>query len=167
MTKKDYALLGLIKHFATNGLSVYENGKESGQISGGAIGDAVVKELGSAAIKIIPASEWVNMPANEEEASKPEQTVDIKKLQSEVAQANKRADEYKAKLEKAQAEILDLKDDLQKANDESLNLRGLLEKASSENLELETKLATNKKGGKGDKDKDATPVNEERSLIEE
>ena len=44
--KAMFVFLGTIVAMASNGLSIYRKGKEEGKVSGGNIGDVVVREIG-------------------------------------------------------------------------------------------------------------------------
>lgn len=64
--KDEFVLLGTVKYIASNGLSVYENGKKRGQISGGQIGDVVLEDKTQTSLskKFITMNidEWKNIP---------------------------------------------------------------------------------------------------------
>lgn len=143
--KEQFEVLGTITYQATNGLSVYVSGEgdsgQKGQISGGRVGDMVVREKArdmSAQAFIIPQEEWDAMPKNEKEAGELANlsSKGSKDLKNELAKAM-------SKVSQLEAELEDAKEDLQKANDENANLRGLLEAVNQKD--------TGKKP-KGDKD---------------
>ena len=89
--KDKYEVLGVIVALATNGLSVYKKGEEEGQISGGSIGDVVVRakdESGFATVSIIGEQEWEEMPQNEAaEAEMKEVASGTKNLAPQLANA--------------------------------------------------------------------------------
>ncbi len=74
MKKSDFKVLGTITHMATNGLMVFSNGKSTGQISDGKIGDVVVrhKDETGLEVQIFSAEEWSAMGADEKKAGQDE-----------------------------------------------------------------------------------------------
>ena len=74
MKKSDFKVLGTITHMATNGLMVFSNGKSTGQISDGKIGDVVVraKDETGLEVQIFSAEEWASMGAEEKKSGKDE-----------------------------------------------------------------------------------------------
>ena len=74
MKKSDFKVLGTITHLATNGLMVFSNGKSTGQISDGKIGDVVVrhKDETGLEVQIFSAEEWASMGADEKKSGKDE-----------------------------------------------------------------------------------------------
>ena len=74
MKKSDFKVLGTITHMATNGLMVFSNGKSTGQISDGKIGDVVVrhKDETGLEVQIVSAEEWASMGADEKKSGKDE-----------------------------------------------------------------------------------------------
>lgn len=74
MKKSDFKVLGTITHMATNGLMVFSNGKSTGQISDGKIGDVVVraKDETGLEVQIFSAEEWSAMGADEKKSGKDE-----------------------------------------------------------------------------------------------
>lgn len=72
MKKSDFKVLGTITHMATNGLMVFSNGKSTGQISDGKIGDVVVrhKDETGLEVQIFSAEEWAFMGADEKKSDK-------------------------------------------------------------------------------------------------
>nr|DAJ80833.1 MAG TPA: hypothetical protein [Caudoviricetes sp.] len=74
MKKSDFKVLGTITHMATNGLMVFSNGKSTGQISDGKIGDVVVrhKDETGLEVQIFSAEEWASMGADEKKSGKDE-----------------------------------------------------------------------------------------------
>ncbi len=74
MKKSDFKVLGTITHMATNGLMVFSNGKSTGQISDGKIGDVVVrhKDETGLEVQIFSAEEWAAMGAEEKKSGKDE-----------------------------------------------------------------------------------------------
>lgn len=75
MKKSDFKVLGTITHMATNGLMVFSNGKSTGQISDGKIGDVVVrhKDETGLEVQIFSAEEWSVMGADEKKSGKDEE----------------------------------------------------------------------------------------------
>lgn len=75
MKKSDFKVLGTITHMATNGLMVFSNGKSTGQISDGKIGDVVVrrKDETGLEVQIFSAEEWSSMGAEEKKSGKDEE----------------------------------------------------------------------------------------------
>ncbi|WP_298706268.1 hypothetical protein [uncultured Campylobacter sp.] len=74
MKKSDFKVLGTITHMATNGLMVFSNGKSTGQISDGKIGDVVVRAKDETGLEaqIFSAEEWASMGADEKKSGKDE-----------------------------------------------------------------------------------------------
>lgn len=75
MKKSDFKVLGTITHMATNGLMVFSNGKSTGQISDGKIGDVVVRhkdEMGLE-VQIFSPEEWSAIGAEEKKPGKDEE----------------------------------------------------------------------------------------------
>jgi hypothetical protein len=72
MKKSDFKVLGTITHMATNGLMVFSNGKSTGQISDGKIGDVVVrrKDETGLEVQIFSAEEWASMEDEETKGKK-------------------------------------------------------------------------------------------------
>ena len=75
MKKSDFKVLGTITHMATNGLMVFSNGKTTGQISDGKIGDVVVrhKDETGLEVQIFSAEEWSAIGAEEKKSGKDEE----------------------------------------------------------------------------------------------
>lgn len=99
--RSEFNVLGIIKSYASNGLSIFESSqkgkKEVGQISGGAIGDIVAYDLENKATIIIDSNEWEKMPKD-------------KKARSELmAITNESIDELRIQIANLKAENLDLK----------------------------------------------------------
>ena len=99
-----YEVLGIIVAIASNGLSVYEKGGNKGQISGGSIGDVVVRVKGEdASVSIIGEQEWEAMPQNEAaEAEMKQAASGAKNLAPELAKA-------KNEIERLRTEMLEAK----------------------------------------------------------
>ena len=136
-----YEVLGVIVALATNGLSVYKKGDDEGQISGGSIGDVVVRakgEDGFASVSIIDEQEWEAMPQNEAA----EAETSAKNLAPELAKA-------KNEIERLKAEILEAKGEAERFKEECANLQDQISAAAGENLVLSQKIqkleAENKK----------------------
>nr|DAX90066.1 MAG TPA: transport protein [Caudoviricetes sp.] len=144
--KDKYEVLGVIVALATNGLSVYKKGEEEGQISGGSIGDVVVRakdESGFASVSIIGEQEWEEMPQNEAaEAEMKDVASDTKNLAPELAKA-------KNEIERLKAEILEAKGEAERFKEECTNLQDHVSALAGENLALSQKIqkleAENKK----------------------
>lgn len=144
--KDKYEVLGVIVALATNGLSVYKKGEEEGQISGGNIGDFVVRakgEDGFAAVSIIGEQEWEEMPQNEAaEIELKEIASSAKDLAPELAKA-------KNEIERLKAEILEAKGEAERFKEECANLQDRVSDLAGENLALSQKIqkleAENKK----------------------
>ncbi|WP_107953679.1 hypothetical protein [Campylobacter concisus] len=144
--KDKYEVLGVIVALATNGLSVYKKGEEEGQISGGNIGDVVVRakgEDGFATVSIIGEQEWGEMPQNEAaEAELKEIASETKNLAPELAKA-------KNEIERLKAEILEAKGEAERFKEECANLQDRVSDLAGENLALSQKIqkleAENKK----------------------
>ena len=135
--KDKYEVLGVIVALATNGLSVYKKGEEEGQISGGSIGDVVVRakdESGFAAVSIIGEREWEEMPQNEAaEAEMNEVASGTKNLAPELAKA-------KNEIERLKAEILEAKGEAERFKEECTNLQDRVSASAGENLALSQKI---------------------------
>ena len=168
--KDKYEVLGVIVALATNGLSVYKKGEEEGQISGGSIGDVVVRakdESGIASVSIIGEQEWEEMPQNEAaEAEMKDVTSDTKNLAPELAKA-------KNEIERLKAEILEAKGEAERFKEECASLQDRISAAAGENLTLTQEIqkleAENKKlkeaAKKAEKSKDNAPkANEPQDL---
>ena len=165
-----YEVLGVIVALATNGLSVYKKGDDEGQISGGSIGDVVVRakgEDGFASVSIIGEQEWEAMPQNEAAEAEMKQTVSgTKNLAPELAKA-------KNEIERLKAEILEAKGEAERFKEECANLQDQISAAAGENLTLTQEIqkleAENKKlkeaTKKAEKSKDNAPkANEPQGL---
>ena len=168
--KDKYEVLGVIVALATNGLSVYKKGEEEGQISGGSIGDVVVRakdESGFASVIIISEQEWDEMPQNEAaEAEMKDLASNTKNLAPELAKA-------KNEIERLKAEILDAKGEAERFKEECMSLQDRISAAAGENLTLTQEIqkleAENKKlkeaAKKAEKSKDNAPkANEPQDL---
>jgi hypothetical protein len=135
--KDKYEVLGVIVALATNGLSVYKKGEEEGQISGGSIGDVVVRakdESGFATVSIIGEQEWEEMPQNEAaEAEMKEVASGTKNLAPQLAKATNEC-------ERLRAEILDIKGESEHFKEECASLQERLSVAAGENLALSQKI---------------------------
>ena len=165
-----YEVLGTIVALASNGLSVYEKGDNKGQISGGSIGDVVVRVKGEdASVSIISEQEWEAMPQNEAaEAEMKQAASGAKNLAPELAKA-------KNEIERLKAEILEAKGEAERFKEECANLQDRISEAAGENMVLSQKVsqleAENKKlkemAKKAEKSKDNAPkANEpQESLI--
>ena len=72
MKKSDYVVLGTITHMATNGLMVFSNSKNTGQISDGKIGDVIVrrKDETGLEVQIFSAEEWSAVGAEDKKSDK-------------------------------------------------------------------------------------------------
>ncbi len=72
MKKSDFKVLGTITHMATNGLMVFSNGKSTGQISDGKIGDVIVrrKDETGLEVQIFSPEEWAAVGAEEKKSEK-------------------------------------------------------------------------------------------------
>ena len=168
--KDKYEVLGIIVALATNGLSVYKKGEEEGQISGGSIGDVVVRakdESGFASVIIISEQEWDEMPQNEAaEAEMKDVASNTKNLAPELAKA-------KNEIERLNAEILDAKGEAERFKEECVSLQDRISAAAGENLTLTQEIqkleVENKKlketAKKAEKSKDNAPkANEPQDL---
>ena len=141
-----YEVLGVIIALATNGLSVYRKGDDEGQISGGSIGDVVVRakgEDGFASVSVIDEREWEAMPQNEAaEAEMKQAASSAENLAPELAKA-------KNEIERLKAEILEAKGEAERFKEECANLQDQISAAAGENLALSQKIqkleAENKK----------------------
>nr|WP_315059096.1 hypothetical protein [uncultured Campylobacter sp.] len=133
-----YEVLGTIVALATNGLSVYKKGDDEGQISGGSIGDVVVRakgEDGFASVSIIGEQEWEAMPQNEAaEAEMKQATSSAKNLAPELAKA-------KNEIERLKAEILEAKGEAERFKEECANLQDRISEAAGENMALTQKVS--------------------------
>lgn len=133
-----YEVLGVIVALATNGLSVYKKGEEEGQISGGGIGDVVVRakdESGVAAVSIISEQEWDEMPQNEAAEDEIKQVSSgTKNFIAELAKA-------KNECERLRAEILETKSEAEHFKDECAKLQDQISVAAGENLALTQKIS--------------------------
>ena len=136
--KDKYEVLGVIVALATNGLSVYKKGEEEGQISGGSIGDVVVRakdESGIAAVSIIGEQEWEEMPQNEAaEAEIKKSSSSAKDLAPQLAKATN-------EIERLKAEILEAKGEAEHFKDECARLQDQISVAAGENLTLTQKIS--------------------------
>lgn len=135
--KTMFLLLGTIVAMASNGLSIYRKGEEEGQISGGNIGDVVVREIRSqnpTSIMIISESEWDAMPKDEEAAI-------------EIEEAGKSKENLKGELAKAKNKISELEAELAESKNNVIKLEAALAKAKSK------KGSKADSEGKGDDDK--------------
>ena len=166
-----YEVLGVIMAMASNGLSVYKKGDNEGQISGGSIGDVVVRakgEDGFASVSIIGEQEWEAMPQNEAAEAEMKQTASgAKNLVLELAKA-------KNEIERLKAEILEAKGEAERFKEECASLQERISAAAGENLTLTQEIqkleAENKKlkeaAKKADKSKadNAPKANEPQDL---
>lgn len=165
-----YEVLGVIVAMASNGLSVYKKGEDEGQISGGSIGDVVVRDKGEggfASVNIISEQEWEAMPQNETaEAEMKQAASDAKNLAPELAKA-------KNEIERLKAEILEAKGEAERFKEECASLQERISAAAGENLTLTQEIqkleAENKKlkeaAKKAEKSKDSAPkANEPQGL---
>ncbi|QCD52504.1 hypothetical protein [Campylobacter sp. RM16192] len=102
--KAMFLFLGTIVAMETNGLSLYKKGKEEGRVSGGNIGDVVVREIdgGPTSIMIITEEEWEAMPKDEKTAV-------------EIEEASRSQENLKDELTKAKNKIAELEEELKKA----------------------------------------------------
>ena len=133
-----YEVLGVIVALATNGLSIYKKGEDEGQISGGSIGDIVVRsknESGFAAVSIISEQEWESMPQNE--AAEAEMKKSSSSAQDLAPQLTKATNEC----ERLRAEILDIRGELEHFKEECASLQECLSVAAGENLALTQKIS--------------------------
>ncbi|MFC2344577.1 hypothetical protein [Campylobacter sp.] len=131
-----YEVLGTIVAMASNGLSVYEKGDNKGQISGGSIGDVVVRVKGEdASVSIIGEQEWEAMPQNEAaEAEMKQAASGAKNLAPELAKA-------KNEIERLKAEILEAKGEAERFKEECANLQDRISEAAGENMVLSQKVS--------------------------
>ena len=133
-----YEVLGVIVALATNGLSIYKKGEDEGQISGGSIGDVVVRsknESGFAAVSIISEQEWESMPQNE--AAEAEMKNISSSAQDLAPQLTKATNEC----ERLRAEILDVRGEAEHFKEECASLQERLSVAAGENLALTQKIS--------------------------
>ena len=163
-----YEVLGTIVAMASNGLSVYEKGDNKGQISGGSIGDVVVRLKGEdASVSIISEQEWEAMPQNEAaEAEMKQAASGAKNLAPELAKA-------KNEIERLKAEMLEVRGEAERFKEECASLQERISAAAGENLTLTQEIqkleAENKKlkeaAKKAEKSKDNAPkANEPQDL---
>lgn len=158
-----YEVLGTIVAMASNGLSVYEKGDNKGQISGGSIGDVVVRDKGEggfASVNIISEQEWEAMPQNEAaEAEMKQAASGAKNLVPELAKA-------KNEIERLKAEILEAKGEAERFKEECANLQDRISTAAGENLTLTQEIQKLKEAAKkAEKNKDNAPkANEPQDL---
>nr|DAP93738.1 MAG TPA: cell division protein [Caudoviricetes sp.] len=163
-----YEVLGIIVAIASNGLSVYEKGGNKGQISGGSIGDVVVRVKGEdASVSIIGEQEWEAMPQNEAaEAEMKQAASGAKNLAPELAKA-------KNEIERLRTEMLEAKGEAERFKEECASLQERISAAAGENLTLTQEIqkleAENKKlkeaAKKAEKSKDNAPkANEPQDL---
>ena len=171
MTYRDkYEVLGVIVALATNGLSVYKKGDDEGQISGGSIGDVVVRDKGEdgfASVNIISEQEWEAMPQNEAaEAETKRAPSGAENLAAELAKA-------KNEIERLRAETLEVRGEAERFKEECANLQDRISAVAGENLTLTQEIqkleSENKKlkeaAKKAEKSKDsATKANESQDL---
>lgn len=133
-----YEVLGVIVALATNGLSVYKKGDDEGQVSGGSIGDVVVRakgEDGFASVSIIGEQEWEAMPQNEAaEAEMKQAASGAKNLAPELAKA-------KNEIERLKAEILEAKGEAERFKEECAALQDRVSAAAGENMTLTQKAS--------------------------
>nr|DAN83681.1 MAG TPA: smooth muscle tropomyosin alpha contraction, Actin, CONTRACTILE PROTEIN.0A [Bacteriophage sp.] len=133
-----YEVLGVVVALATNGLSVYKKGDDEGQISGGSIGDVVVRakgEDGFASVSIIGEQEWEAMPQNEAaEAEMKQAASGAKNLTPELAKA-------KNEIERLRAEILEAKGEAERFKEECVALQDRVSAAAGENMTLTQKVS--------------------------
>lgn len=168
--RDQYEVLGVIVALATNGLSVYKKGEDKGQISGGSIGDVVVRDKGEggfASVNIISEQEWEAMPQNE--AAEFEMMCapsGAKNLAPELAKA-------KNEIERLKAEMLEGRGEAERFKEECANLQDRISTAAGENLTLTQEIqkleVENKKlkemAKKAEKSKDNAPkANEPQDL---
>ena len=165
-----YEVLGVIVAMASNGLSVYKKGEDEGQISGGSIGDVVVRDKGEggfASVNIISEQEWEAMPQNEAaEAEMKQAASSAKNLAPELAKA-------KNEIERLKAEILEAKGESERFKEECAHLHDRVSAAAGDNMPLTQKVSQleteNKKlkeaAKKAEKGKDSAPkANEPQGL---
>ena len=165
-----YEVLGVIVAIASNGLSVYKKGDDEGQISGGSIGDVVVRpkgEDGFAAVSVIGEREWEAMPQNEAaEAETKRAPSGAENLAAELAKA-------KNEIERLRAETLEVRGETERFKEECASLQERISAAVGENLTLTQEIqkleSENKKlkeaAKKAEKNKDnATKTNESQDL---
>nr|DAQ98809.1 MAG TPA: autophagy protein [Caudoviricetes sp.] len=141
-----YEVLGVIVAIASNGLSVYKKGDDEGQISGGSIGDVVVRpkgEDGFAAVSVIGEREWEAMPQNE--------AAEFEMMCAPSGAENLAAELAKAKneIERLKAEMLEVRGEAERFKEECANLQDQISATAGENLALSQKIqkleAENKK----------------------
>lgn len=133
-----YEVLGVIVALATNGLSIYKKGEDEGQISGGSIGDVVVRsknESGFAAVSIISEQEWESMPQNEAAEA------EMKKSSSSAQDLAPQLAKVTNECERLRAEILDIRGESERFKEECASLQERLSVAAGENLALTQKIS--------------------------
>ena len=128
-----YEVLGFIVALATNGLSVYKKGEDEGQISGGSIGDVVVRDKGEdgfASVNIISEQEWEAMPQNE--------AAEVEMMCAPSGAENLAVELAKAKneIERLKAEMLEVRGEAERFKDECVSLQERISAAAGENLTL-------------------------------
>ena len=133
-----YEVLGVIIALATNGLSVYRKGDDEGQISGGSIGDVVVRakgEDGFASVSIIGEQEWESMPQNE--------AAEFEMMCAPSGAENLAAELAKAKndIARLKAEILEAKGEAERFKEECAALQDRVSAAAGENMTLAQKVS--------------------------
>ena len=163
-----YEVLGVIVALATNGLSVYRKGDDEGQISGGSIGDVVVRTKGEdTSVSIIGEREWEVMPQNE--------AAEFEMMCAPSGAENLAAELAKAKnqIERLKAEMLEVRGEAERFKEECASLQERISAAAGENLTLTQEIqkleAENKKlkeaAKKAEKSKDNAPkANEPQDL---
>ena len=168
--RDQYEVLGVIVALATNGLSVYKKGEDKGQISGGSIGDVVVRDKGEggfASVNIISEQEWEAMPQNE--------AAEFEMMCAPSGAENLAAELAKAKneIERLKAEMLEGRGEAERFKEECANLQDRISTAAGENLTLTQEIqkleVENKKlkemAKKAEKSKDNAPkANEPQDL---
>nr|DAN82247.1 MAG TPA: Golgin subfamily A member 5 [Caudoviricetes sp.] len=168
--RDQYEVLGVIVALATNGLSVYKKGEDEGQISGGSIGDVVVRDKGEggfASVNIISEQEWEAMPQNE--------AAEFEMMCAPSGAENLAAELAKAKneIERLKAEMLEGRGEAERFKEECANLQDRISTAAGENLTLTQEIqkleVENKKlkemAKKAEKSKDNAPkANEPQDL---
>lgn len=130
---------------ASNGLSIYRKGKEEGKVSGGNIGDVVVREIGGGhtPVMIITESEWEAMPKDEKAANEIiEASVSEENLKAELAKA-------KNKIAELEAEIANIKKEKKEGGKGAKDIKNeAKENESQKNEAAETSLLDNNEGEK-------------------
>ena len=159
-----YEVLGIIVAIASNGLSVYEKGGNKGQISGGSIGDVVVRVKGEdASVSIIGEQEWEAMPQNEAaEAEMKQAASGAKNLAPELAKAKNEIERLRTEMleaERFKEECASLQERISAAAGENLTLTQEIQKLEAENKKLKEAAK------KAEKSKDNAPkANEPQDL---